>query len=862
MIASFDFYNRFEQPIISLRSPNDKFMGFLDNIKNLNIAPEFNAVSEMSCDVYKYGDDNVELKIYDDIKVKRQLFVEDVGFFIITEVSENDGEDGVYKSLTLYSCEHEMSYKKLTYFNGTYKFWDEDNPSDTLMGIILKSLPRWSIGHVDSSIAALHRTFEEPDTTIFAFLMEDVEDSYGCLFDFDIINRVINVYDKNNYINKTTILLSRKDVIDSLKVETKSEEIFTALTLYGDDEITYSGINPLGTSTVYNFNYYKEWMSDELQAALNTWESNIANAETSITTLRTSLSNIITELQTMQGEIDSINEQITLLEKQLGVNTLDENMVSDLTSQINNKKADLIIAQTNYNNKSAEKDSISKNLNNIYVSCSFKNNFTEQQMQELDAYIYEGSDVDDTFAITDDMSYEEQEQILVGLYNKAKSMLSDISVPTEELTLDTNNFIFQKEFLPYTQQLNTGVIVDVEIKDDVIVSYVLLKMEVNYQDKTISLTFGNKYRSSAAEKLWSDWESKVSKSSTTLTYERSKYGKAVNSGSLDKMNAFMKSSLDLTLNQVKSSDGQSMEITESGLKARRINPTDKTIDSEQLWLTSNNIVFTDDNWNTIKTAIGRLELPNEKVGYGINAEYLIGKMILAEGMKITNKGGSFIIDENGVQIKFNDKIQNIEEIAVLNLIDLVISSPVFTLDNEKNTYSPNVITIAPVFTNCEYSKWQYSIDNGDNWIDMENISGISVDKITSALSIQNNCELYTDTNNVVNFKIIGKCKDSKGNYNDVAHANTSIFRVKEGNSITSLITSSEGESFKTDNLPTSTTLTCHVYKNGKEISAKSYQWLQLADNNKDWTEIGTEKSISILLESFDVKNRIKCKFEI
>ena len=862
MIANFDYYNRFEQPIISLRSPNDKFMGFVDNIKNLNINPEFNAVSEMTCDIYKYGDDNVELKIYDDIKVKRQLFVEDVGFFIITEVEENDSEEGIYKSLTLYSCEHEMSYKKLTYFNGTYKFWDEDNPSDTLMGIILKSLPRWSIGHVDSSIATLHRTFEEPDTTIFAFLMEDVEDSYGCLFDFDIINRVINVYDKNNYINKTTILLSRKDVIDSIKVNTKSEEIYTALTLYGDDEITYSGINPLGTSTVYNFNYYKEWMSDELKAALNTWELNVAHAETSITTLRTSLSNIITELQTIQGEIDSINEQITLLEKQLGVNTLDENMVSDLISQINNKKADLIIAQTNYNNKSAEKDTISENLNNIYASCSFENNFTEEQMQELDAYIYEGSDVDDTFAFTDDMSYEKQEQILVGLYNKAKSMLSDISVPTEELTLDTNNFIFQKEFLPYTQQLNTGVIVDVEIKDDVIVSYVLLKMEVNYQDKTINLTFGNKYRSSTAEKLWSDWESKVSKSSTTLTYERSKYGKAVNSGSLDKMNAFMKSSLDLTLNQVKSSDGQSIEITDSGLKARRIDPSDKTIDSEQLWLTSNNIVFTDDNWNTIKTAIGRLNLPNGTEGYGINAEYLIGKMILAEGMEITNKGGSFIIDENGVQIKFNDKIQNIEEIAVLNLIDLIVSSPVFTLDNEKNTYSPNVITIAPVFTNCEYSKWQYSIDGGDNWIDIKNISGISVDKITSALSIQNDCELYTDTNNVVNFKIIGKCKDSKGNYNDVAHANTSIFRVKEGNSITSLITSSEGESFKTDNLPTSTTLTCHVYKNGEEITTKSYQWLQLADDDETWTEIGTEKSISILLESFNIKNRIKCKFEI
>lgn len=745
MIASFDYYNRFEQPIISLRSPNDKFMGFVSNIKNLNISPEFNAVSEMTCDIYKYGDDNVELKIYDDIKVKRQLFVEEVGFFIITEVSENDSEDGIYKSLTLYSCEHEMSYKKLTYFNGTYKFWDENNPSDTLMGIILKSLPRWSVGHVDSSIATLYRTFEEPDTTIFAFLMDDVEDSYGCLFDFDIINRVINVYDKNNYINKTTILLSRKDVIDSIKVDTKSEEIYTALTLYGDDEITYSGINPLGTSTVYNFNYYKEWMSDGLKTALETWETNIANAETSISTLRTSLSNKYTELQIIQGEIDSINQQIILLEKQLGVNTLDKSMVASLTSQINTKKSELTTRQTDYDSKADEISAINQQLDEIYASCKFENNFTEEQMQELDAYIYEGSEVDDTFAFTDDMSYEEQEQILVDLYNKAKSILSDISVPTEELSLDTNNFIFQKEFLPYTEQLNTGVIIDVEIKDDVIVSYILLKMEVNYQDKTINLTFGNKYRSSAAEKLWSDWESKVSKSSTTLTYERSKYGKAVNSGSLDRMNTFMKSSLDLTLNQIKSSDGQSLDIKDSGLKARRIDPNTGDIDPRQLWLASNGIVFTDDDWQTIKTAIGRLILPDGTEGYGVNAEYLIGKLIMANGMEITNEGGTFVINENGVTIGSYDK--KIEEL-------------------EKNT------------------------------------------------------------------------------------------------AITSLIVSSEGESFKTDNLPTSTTLTCYVYQNGNEITPTSYQWLQLADDGTTWTEIGTEKSISILLESFNIRNRVKCKFEI
>lgn len=669
MIASFDYYNRFEQPIISLRSPSNEFMGFVPNVKNLNINPEFNAVSEMSCDVYKYNntggdvDEAIEqklLKVYDDIQIKRQLFVEGVGYFIITEVSDNDDEEeGEYKSLSLLSCEHEISYKKLTYFNGTYKFWDEDAPSETLMGQILHSLPRWSIGHVDESIMALYRTFEEPDTTIYSFLMDDVQDSYGCLFDFDIINRIINVYDKNNYIHKTTILLSRNDVISNISIATRSEEVYTALSLFGDDEITYSGINPIGGSTVYNFEHYKSWMSQGLQDALTAWENNIAKAEVNIASLRTELNNKRQELQNdYQAILNSLDEQIINAEKDLGVCISADpprpEMVEETNAKIKTLQAQRVEAQARYDAKNAEIEELNSQFSTIYESCSFNNNFTDEQMMELDAYIFEATEVDDTFAFTEDMDYEEQEGILVGLYNKAKEMIKDIATPVEELSLDTNNFVFQKEFLPYAEQLETGVIIDIVMSDESIVSYVLLRMDVNYEDKTISLTLGNKYRSSNAESLWSDWQSNVSHAATTLNYERAKYGKAVNSGSLDKMDIFMNSSLNLTLNQVKASDGQSFVMTDSGLKGRRINPDTGEVDDEQIWLTSNNIVFTDDAWDTIKTAIGKVVLPDGSTGYGINAEYIIGKWIIGQNLEISNTSGSFVINEDGIVSKYYD----------------------------------------------------------------------------------------------------------------------------------------------------------------------------------------------------------------
>lgn len=781
MIAKFDYYNRFEQPIISLRNPNDEFLGFVDNIKNLNINPEFNAVSEMTCDIYKYGNDNTLLNIYDDIKVKRQLFVENIGYFIITQITENDSKEGIYKSLTLYSCEHELSYKKLTYFNGTYKFWNTENLADSLLGKILNSLPRWSVGHIDNSVSELYRTFEEPDTTIYSFLMDDVENSYECIFEFDILHRVINVYDKNNYIHKTTILLSRKDVIDNFKVDTKSEDIYTALTLYGDDEISYRGINPLGTSTVYNFSYYKSWMSQDLQSALMLWEQKVAESETNTTLLRTNLSNKSTELQKISGEIDSIKEQIVLLEKQLGVNSLDKTMISNLNKQINAKKTELAKQQSSYDTIATQINKINDDINIIHTSCSFENNFTEGQLQELDAYIFEGSEVEDTLAFTDDMSFNEQEDILKQLYNKAKNMLADISMPTEELSLDTNNFIFQKEFLPYTEQLRTGVIIDIEIADNIIASYVLLKLEVNYQDKSISLTFGNKYRSSNAKSLWSSWEASVSKSSNTLTYERSKYGKAVDSGSLDKMNAFMNSSLDLTLNQVRASDGNSFELTDSGFKGRRINPETGQIDPDQIWVTSNNIVFTDNDWDDIKTAIGRIILPDGTVGYGINAEYLLGKMIIAEGLEISNKSGTFSINENGINIQqYDEKIKDLENSQSMTLVTLTSSGQFFNYT--ENGYEPDSIILTPSYRNCIYSQWQYSLD-GLVWTKIEaSLDGIEI-TTTNSLVVFRNCPLFDTKTSTIIFKIIAQNEKTE----EVVYDLISLAKMNKSVSVTSIV---------------------------------------------------------------------------
>lgn len=676
MIAKFDTYNNYDDLVVSLRQPSDEFIDFVE-VRNINISPEFNAVSEMSCTIYKT--DNLT-ETYDAIEVKRQLYVEDRGYFIITACEDYKDDEGEYKSLTLLSCEHELSYKKLNYFKGTYKFYgtftDENgNEKRGLMDEIMQSLPRWSIAHIDDTVAERWRTFDEPDTTLYAFLMEDCEESYECIFEFDIKTKEIYVYDKNNYIKKTTICLSREDVISSIKTNTKVENIYTAISIYGEDDITINSLNPLGTATLYNFSYYKPWMSESLRNKLTIWENKIKTYEPEMETNRNSLATLMTELQSIQTNINTANEDITLYEKHMGVDSINEEFIASLNALIIEQRSLLEQYNTNKNNKEAEINTLQERFNTIYTDCNFETNFTVDEIKELDAYIYESSYVEDNLNITENMTYAEEYGIIKQLYDKGKEVSENLGYPAEELTIDTNNFIFQKEFADYTEQLETGCLIDIALDDDNIVTYVLLKIDVNYEDKTIALTLGNKYRTSDAQALFKDWQANVSNAASTLTYERSKYGKAVDSGSLDRINSFMQSSLDLTLNAVKASDGQSMEMTDSGLKGRRINPDTNKVDPEQIWITSNNIVFTDDNWQSIKTAIGRLILPDGTIGYGINAEYLLGKWIIGENMEITNENGSFKITKDGIKSEFYDeKLDNLQvggRNLILNSKDMI-----------------------------------------------------------------------------------------------------------------------------------------------------------------------------------------------
>lgn len=114
--------------------------------------------------------------------------------------------------------------------------------------------------------------------------------------------------------------------------------------------------------------------------------------------------------------------------------------------------------------------------------------------------------------------------------------------------------------------------------------------------------------------------------------------------------------LDVTKVKILSNaEGQSQSWDEHGFHLRKYDTITDSYDDEQMRFLNNSIVITNDNWETVKTAIGGYYYNDPVTGelrytYGINAETLIGNLILGENLGIYTDNGSLTFNNDGLKI--------------------------------------------------------------------------------------------------------------------------------------------------------------------------------------------------------------------
>lgn len=382
MNKRFDYFHQVVDPDFYLCNPDQKGIGVL-KAENRNVTLRLNSLSELKFTVSKSTNSEIIAdtgeSLYEMVRTKRLVLVEDIGWFQITNIEEIASGAHEYKEVT---CESHQTILKTAGFvseERPYGFYNPDDPTDayydagdislipTVVGQLVTQLgikldihdtdedidvdyKQWTITYIDDDLkfyrsdpTSIVRTFKTDNTYGYDFIINSVEPGFEVIFDFDILHHAIKIKRFEEITIPTDIYLSFENIVNTLTVKEDAEDIITVLNCTaGDSDISF--VNPMGTPYIVDFSYYMQkspstnggytypWMSKNLIDTINDWEyvwnESKAPYKAYISTLQSKYTDLSTqniELQRANLELDDYQRWIDeciknpSLKKTLGV---------------------------------------------------------------------------------------------------------------------------------------------------------------------------------------------------------------------------------------------------------------------------------------------------------------------------------------------------------------------------------------------------------------------------------------------------------------------------------------------------------------------------------------------------------------
>lgn len=629
----------------------------------LEMAINLNSYSTISFKYPFYDANKKESNLYANIQSQMQIKMGQYGNFIITSCEEENNGAERYLSIAADSAEVQLCRRKINLLNGTYKFYDDVNSDDTLLGQITRYVPAWRVGYVSADLMSKYRTFDVPDSTLYDFLMNDVAQTYECIFRFNTIDKTINAYTVSDFTKTSDIFIGYESFLKSSKVEEISDEITTVMSCYGGDGVNIASVNPLGSVFLYDFSHFKSMMSASLRTAIDKWEQKIEKHRPSYSSLLAQIKDKKRMLITAEADLKDAQ---TEKEAQEGVqsakiaggkvNDADYNAVVQKIKEAQTKIDACNQRIETLNGEIQALINQQKVINDDLKLSTAGGIFTNEDLLELEDFKFESTHQDDNFIITDVMDVVEQQDMMEQLYAQCKVLMAQVAHPTYNITVDAANFLFTKKLVPYLENLYDpenpeslkqllGVKFNLEIAQDEWIEPVLLKFTVNFDDPTkFSMEFSNRYRLNDSTWTYGDLVGEAVSSNGNISFDYS----SIKDWSTKKNSLidFANSSLDATRNKlVNNKDKPTFTVDGTGMRASSLQ------NQRGIWLTNDTLAFSDDNFETVKTAIGLIPLDNGRSTYGVNAETLIGKAIFGSELTLTNEDNSMTFDGAGLTVE-------------------------------------------------------------------------------------------------------------------------------------------------------------------------------------------------------------------
>lgn len=255
--------------------------------------------------------------------------------------------------------------------------------------------------------------------------------------------------------------------------------------------------------------------------------------------------------------------------------------------------------------------------------------------------------------VSDGLSNKELFEKAIEFYECVKKEISQSAELQFSISATLNNLLIIDKFKPLLNDFTLGNWIRVEV-DGKIYKLRLLDYEIDYDNlETLNVEFSNVLRSSYGISDQQSIISAVQSMATSYEYTQHQASKGEKGDNVVK--GWQQNGLDATATQIMGgSDYQNQTWDSHGILLRKYDSIEDKYEDEQMKIVNSTIAITNDNWETVKTAIGYYFYTDSdgelKSTYGINAETIVGKLVLGNELYFSNENNTMTFDKNGLSI--------------------------------------------------------------------------------------------------------------------------------------------------------------------------------------------------------------------
>ena len=275
--------------------------------------------------------------------------------------------------------------------------------------------------------------------------------------------------------------------------------------------------------------------------------------------------------------------------------------------------------------------------------------------------------------ISDGLNNAELFEKALKFIDTAKKDIVKSATLQHTITATLKNLLVMPEFSPLLNQFEVGNWLRAKV-DGSIYKLRLIDYEIDFDDlNSLNVTFSDVVY---GQNEVSDIESIISQAKSIST----SYGAVTRQMEQGKkttsiIDGWVENGLNVTNTKIVcQADNQTYTSDEHGMLFRKHDPVNNVYDDKQLKLTNSTLAITNDNWETVKSAVGFYyyfdPLTNKLTeGYGVIADTIIGKLVLGEQLGIYNSAGSLTFNHNGFNITNSKNTFNVNPNAT-NLLTI------------------------------------------------------------------------------------------------------------------------------------------------------------------------------------------------